>query len=323
LRKGLFAIVLVLASFAGGAAVNGPGLRWVRDMVLNQPGVEITTTTTTGGDPAGDPQSEPGASSGAGAGVAPVAEIPSRPIPPLVLPPEPIPPSPPVLASAVPTRSPAVASKSNSEPPWTRAPAPPRPTVPETPEKAPGEKASEASIPIATASASAIEPPAPLPMARERNTDSVPVRPIAAAAPVDRDINRAVLPSSPAPAPPLGEVPTEPPTSPAAAGTGTAGLDDWGAIRRKMRALGVARFEIEGEPEGRVRFSCVIPLAGRRAVSQHFEGEGSDELEAAQTALRRVALWRATEPSASPSASQAPALPPPTPASPSVPAPAP
>jgi hypothetical protein len=116
-------------------------------------------------------------------------------------------------------------------------------------------------------------------------------------------------------------VPTEPPTSPAAAGTGAAGLDDWGAIRRKMRALRVARYGIEGEPEGRVRFYCVIPLAGRRAVSQQFEAEGSDELEAAQTALRRVDLWRATEPSPSSSPSPAPALSPP--ASPSVPVPVP
>ena len=82
MRKGLFAIVLVAASFAGGATVNGPGLRWVRDMILNQPGTEITTTTL--GDPAPDPASEPSS----GAGVAPVAEIPSRPIPPLVIPSE-------------------------------------------------------------------------------------------------------------------------------------------------------------------------------------------------------------------------------------------
>ena len=87
--------------------------------------------------------------------------------------------------------------------------------------------------------------------------------------------------------------------------------DDWGTIRRKMRALGVARYGIEGEPDGRVRFHCVIPLAGRRAVGQQFEAEGDDEIEAAQTALRRVALWRATEHPASPAPS------------PSAPAPAP
>jgi hypothetical protein len=62
-----------------------------------------------------------------------------------------------------------------------------------------------------------------------------------------------------------------------------------------MRALGVARYGIEGEPGGKVRFHCLIPLAGRRAVGQQFEAEGNDEIQAAQAALKRVALWRATE----------------------------
>jgi hypothetical protein len=62
-----------------------------------------------------------------------------------------------------------------------------------------------------------------------------------------------------------------------------------------MTALGVSRYGIEGEPNGRVRFHCVIPLAGRRAVAQQFEAEGDDEMQAAEVALRRVALWRATE----------------------------
>jgi hypothetical protein len=69
-----------------------------------------------------------------------------------------------------------------------------------------------------------------------------------------------------------------------------------------MRALGVSRYWIEGEPGGRAHFRCVIPLAGRRAVGQQFEAEGDDALEAADSALRRVTLWRATEPtSTSPS----------------------
>jgi hypothetical protein len=38
----------------------------------------------------------------------------------------------------------------------------------------------------------------------------------------------------------------------------------------------------------------VIPLAGRRAVGQHFEAEGDDEIQAARTALKRITLWRAT-----------------------------
>jgi hypothetical protein len=40
----------------------------------------------------------------------------------------------------------------------------------------------------------------------------------------------------------------------------------------------------------------LIPLAGRQAVAQRFEAEGVDVLQAAQATLRRVALWRATQP---------------------------
>jgi hypothetical protein len=70
---------------------------------------------------------------------------------------------------------------------------------------------------------------------------------------------------------------------------------DWAALGRKMQALGVSRFTIEGQPGSRVVFSCLIPLAGRQAVAQRFEAEGEDAYRAAQSALRRVALWRATQ----------------------------
>ncbi len=290
MRKGLFAIVLVAASFAGGAAVNGPGLRWVRDVILNQPGAEITTTTL--GEPAPAPASEPGS----GGGVAPVAEIPSRPIPPLVIPSEP--------SGSVPSStSQAVAAKADPAPPWPPAPAPPRPMAAEPQERAPGVKPPAASIPIAAVSPSAFEPPAPLPTLKDREPGGAPPSPIAAA-PVDPDVNLAALAQDTGP--PRLETPPDPAPAP-----GVRVPDDWAAVRRKMRALGVARYGIEGEPDGRVRFHCVIPLAGRRAVGQQFEAEGDDVIEAAQTALRRVALWRATEHPASPTPS------------PSAPAPAP
>ena len=77
---------------------------------------------------------------------------------------------------------------------------------------------------------------------------------------------------------------------------------DWVALRRKMQSLGVTRYTIEGEPGGRVVFWCLIPLAGRQAVSQRFEGEGDDEFHAAQAAIRRIALWRATRSSSAPTA---------------------
>ncbi|RUL89373.1 hypothetical protein [Tautonia sociabilis] len=71
---------------------------------------------------------------------------------------------------------------------------------------------------------------------------------------------------------------------------------EWSEIRRRMEELGVGRFWVEGEFGGPVTFRCVVPVIGDRAVSQHFEAEGQDLVSAAQDALRRIALWRATEP---------------------------
>ena len=62
-----------------------------------------------------------------------------------------------------------------------------------------------------------------------------------------------------------------------------------------MQSLGVSRYTIEGEPGSRIVFSCLIPLAGRQAVTQRFEAEGDDLVQAARAALRRIALWRATQ----------------------------
>jgi hypothetical protein len=87
--------------------------------------------------------------------------------------------------------------------------------------------------------------------------------------------------------------PSDPAVEPASRQVGSA--QDWGNLRRRMKELGITRYEIEGDPSGRSRFRCLIPLAGRRAVGQQFEGEGDDDFQAADSALRRVALWRATE----------------------------
>jgi hypothetical protein len=70
-------------------------------------------------------------------------------------------------------------------------------------------------------------------------------------------------------------------------------VGDWALLRSKMQSLGVTHYTIDGQPGGRVIFSCLIPLAGRQAVSQRFEAEGDDEFQAGQAALRRIALWRA------------------------------
>jgi hypothetical protein len=68
----------------------------------------------------------------------------------------------------------------------------------------------------------------------------------------------------------------------------------WAELRRRMKDLGVARYTLEGETDGRVRFRCVIPVAGLKAVSHQFEAEGDDEPQAIDAALKRIALWKAT-----------------------------
>lgn len=96
---------------------------------------------------------------------------------------------------------------------------------------------------------------------------------------------------SPSNLPPLEAVPSpEPPPPPSSA----PATGEWAEIRRKLDAAGVSRYTIEGTPGGPVTFACLIPIAGRQAVSQRFEAEGDDEIQAAQAVLKRINLWRAS-----------------------------
>ena len=135
-------------------------------------------------------------------------------------------------------------------------PAPPPPTEPAATKKEPAWADAPGSAPA---------------------TAALP-RPAEAESPPRRD--PIVVPVSTAPGPP------EPDARPSG---------DWAALRRRMHDLGVDRYWIEGEHDGLVRFRCVVSLAGGRAVGQLFEAEGEDCLQAADAALRRVALWKATE----------------------------
>jgi hypothetical protein len=110
-----------------------------------------------------------------------------------------------------------------------------------------------------------------------------------------------------APAALKAEVDLLPPGSPKdlglrsdASGSGGSGPkpvsnEEWAILERRMQSLGITQFTIEGVPGGRVFFSCLIPLAGRQAVAERFEAEGDDVLQTARAAMRRIALWRATQ----------------------------
>ena len=212
MRQALFAVVLVAASFAGGAAVNGPGLKWAQTALLSRIGF--------GGDDAPAPAGADG----------PTDDFPASPIPPL-----------------------AVDSASNVKPGVT---ARTKPDAAPSPPAAPREVFGDS---------------------RPKPSDDDK----AARAAFAGDVTRVADPR-PTPTPTPEPAPT------------AADPADWQAVRKALRDLGAARYGTEGEPGGRVRFHCVIPLAGRRAVGQHFEAEGDDDLPAARAALRRVALWRAS-----------------------------
>jgi hypothetical protein len=301
-RQVVLVVVLVGAAFLGGAFVNGPGLRWVQTQVLGSLGLddggEIATVDLKNGvgpDKAGE-KTIPGQSI-----LAPVL-----PVPGLVA----------DTGAKAWTSDARRMRREDSE----GAGAPGRPaSTPLGPPRSTSDLTAPADAPASSAADNSrgreARPSAPVAGTASAPRDPDVTRaaapsapqpsPAAPPAPADREARPALLDSlaslmpAPAPAPPEGLPPLAPAPAPAPSPSpsspapGRPGEDDWATLARKMQGLGISRFTIEGQPGGRVIFSCLIPLAGRQAVAQRFEAEGEDAPQAARAALRRVALWRA------------------------------
>jgi hypothetical protein len=272
--KVLFSIVLVAAAFAGGAAINGPGLRWVQANVglLSSSEEEASATTDKDKEKDQNPLAITSISMVESPSPRPLDPAPARPGAP----------------------DPATASANTNAPvPEPKAPAPLDLAALNLDE--PVKPASSSAPEVASASTPRLEPPG----AKEAAPATKPSEPAPAPAPSPpppwSDMPGSAPAAAVAPRPYPHVNPENEPAPPSGSGAPPAPTGDWTEVRRKMRELGVARYGIEGEPGGKVRFHCLIPLAGRRAVGQQFEAEGNDEIQAAQAALRRVALWRATE----------------------------
>ncbi len=264
MRQVLLAILLVGAAFAGGAAVNGPGLRWVRDNVLKKMADdgEAPTPEVSGNGDHG---------------------MPSAPVPTVVndSPPQENPKTDDndqVAPKKDPTPAPRSRLKAETPAPKTEPKTRATLALPGAPESLatvpPLEAPDDAEAPRKTGDKTG-QTPSWADMPDSAPAAAVVPKPYRKEGDHDSDVASAAMP---------------------AIKSSPSSIADWTELRRKMSALGVARYGFEGEPSGRVRFHCVIPLAGRRAVGQQFEAEGDNEFEAARTALRRVALWRATEP---------------------------
>jgi hypothetical protein len=301
LRSWIVVIVLLLAAFAGGIAASGSRPGWLQAALKmlprGGPGLESIPSTILPPTQDGD-------------AVTSVGSIPSAPLPPLVVGPVPEDPAQSSVASQGPKSSPAALAPELA-PPSEAAPVLEGSAAPDSLAMPPARGLAKTDSSVAQAQLVQGESSRPAPASAPRAPGG-PSGPPPGSATKDQGWGdapgsapaSAALPQTPGasakalPAPPgaLAISAPLPEATPAVGGElAPQRAQAWAEIRRRMRELGVTRYWLEGETDGPVRFRCVIPLVGQRAVGQQFEAEGDDDLQAADAALRRVALWRATE----------------------------
>lgn len=321
MRKFLFGLVLIAASFAGGAAVNSPALTWDKARATlrawledpesrpRSPGVGFEAGEATGGDGFAAARPLSSSSSIGDAGASDSEAFPRfgarrdrsvDPIPQLVFESERD-----RLATASEARpelrpSPAARRDRDRDPAFTPAStagvgtglgdpgdgrppvSPPTPPLLDTPEDAPR---APAAIVVPT-------PPAGLP----------PLHTPRAGVGVGLGAGEPPLPRSRTEQPPQAQATAakaelEPPSS------SSSQPPTWPEIRRRLAEAGIPKYVIENTDDGRFRFrgAVVDPDADADSSSSHpleIEVEHEDPLRAAEIALRRVLLTRLADPDA-------------------------
>ena len=276
-RKAILVILLVGAAFLGGAFINGPGLQWAQSRVLRLLGLngvgeiaEVDLETSPNGETGAD----------------------STPIERLEIP------------APTPTSPVALEDKSFK--------------------KDPSNKTSELQLkskspknnPISDQSRQPLLPSATSSRSVTKSSSGI-------VAPVDQDVilahgdSRSQLPSGPTARsstvkaatvladslagllPPGENLSSGSASPPAQSSTGRKSTrvaeDEWTILESRMQTLGVSRFTLRANRGDPIVFACLIPVAGRQAVTERFEAEGDDVIHAAQSVLRRIVLWRATQ----------------------------
>jgi hypothetical protein len=283
-RKAILVVMVVAASFLGGAFVNGPALQWVETRVLRSLGLtnggeilSVDLKPVVSSDTSGDELRLAKQANG-------TPEGPCAPMPSLLTEHE----SSqhdnsdrPSTLQAGPKSNSIGSALPSSQIPSTSPSSIKHPVVVT---KSPEHRARPADPDVKQASA--ISRPADSDDLERADTNAKRdiLDTLAALLPSKSESSSAQLPSSS----------LLPPASTRKPVMGTS--DNWAVIERKLQSLGVSRYTIEGKPGDHVAFSCLIPLAGRQAIAQRFEAEGDDMVQAAQAALRRITLWRATQP---------------------------
>jgi hypothetical protein len=286
-RQLILVVVLVAASFLGGAFVNGPGLQWVQTRVLRSLGlnnggeitsVDLKSVVSTETSSNGSISTKPEADTTHG----PPASIPS-----LLTENE-------VAKQDTSDRRSGFQARGKSttnEPAASYSqPSPSSSSAKRARARALAQSPGLEHIPSDPdiTPASAVSPPVPAQASSRSALDT---------APAIIDSFAALLPSNAPSSDSSLSLASSTPSLKSAPKSIAGESENWAILERKMQSLGVSRYMMDGEPGSRVVFSCLIPLAGRQAVSQRFEAEGDDMVHATQAALRRIALWRATQPS--------------------------
>lgn len=278
MRQVILIVLLIAAAFLGGAFVTGPGLQWAQARLLRSLGLnnggEIAAVDLESGVIGADPAELPKSQTAAPAG--PIAPMPS------------------VVAER----------KSGKEDTFDRIPPPEPSGMPAISSSGP-DQSRPLSLPSAT-------PPRSVTKSSGRGQALIDTRVSPASGDSRPSRSRPAAPTQgekpPAPAlldslatlSPTAEPPPDSQRTPLTrrspvSKSPEASVDEWAKLVSKMQNLGVSRYSVEGEPGGQVVFACLIPLAGRQAVSERFESSGDDVIQAARAALRRVILWRATQ----------------------------
>ena len=280
MRQAIFILVLVGAAFLGGAFVNGPGLQWAKSRVIRTLGL------TSGGEIAevdlesnsnGEIGPEPGESAKRRAS-GPIAPMPS------------------VLSDDAPGKHDAIDKSLTFQSQQTQAKT-----------RSGSDQTRQPSLPSVTSRPSVTNSsPSVAAQSDQQVLHAAYDRPPSDSSQKMSSVNKSGVPAAVVPSPsPLGDLSSNGPLSASvrlSSSSNPAKIFDseWALIESRMQTFGVKTFTIEGTPGGPVIFSCFIPVAGQQAVTERFEAEGENVMRAAQAALRRVVLWRATQPQIQP-----------------------
>jgi hypothetical protein len=278
-RHAVFIVVLVGAAFLGGAVVNGPGAQWAQSRILrslhlqNEGEIDAVDFKSNANSEFGSGPGEVGKPR-SGMSQGPIAPEPS-------------------------IRAPDEPSEQQLPDPHS----PPKPRDHSSENRSGSNQIPQSSLPSVESPRSITKSPSGNPSGSQR--DSAPAHHDSSS-----ETTHFAQPGKSGPELVLPDtlIPQSQPSNSSSDRFRSLGPDrstgsistparnpEWAVLESRMQSVGVSRFIMEGKPGGPIVFTCLVPKAGEQAVTERIEAEGDSVIQAAQTALRRIILWRAAQ----------------------------